>query len=473
MCQNGAIFLKILLLLSLFFSNLFSCALCAQYTPSAHVDIKVDIDDTSIQKAQISWKFSQEFIETIMPKYDKNENRAFDIDEMQKIEKAFVDYIQPIDFLTEIKYYKKDTNSTFEQIPKMKFEPTSYRTYLKSGELYFDYNLTLDYPLHKEYILYFSIFDDEQYMNFIINPLGITFDTPKEYKIIENANMHMLFFDIVDVNKVIEEVEPKKISQVEEKPKQSYFIQTLSNLLAQTTTKMRTYLLDIKYKESGMAFFSLMLFSFAYGIIHALGPGHGKALVSSYFLASNRDVKKAFFISAMIGVVHTFSALILTLVVYFVLNTLMSTFMDQAEYYLTKVSAVIIILMALYLLYRKLPKKPKAMKQWSTHEPTCGCHSCEVDEKNADLGVILGAGLIPCPTTVLIFIFTISLGMYFTGFVSALFMSMGMSVVIFIAAALSVKAREKSEEKFSNLANILSFVGIAIIMILGIMMLLV
>ena len=466
--------MKILLLLTLFFSNLFSCALCAQYTPSAHVDIKVDINDTTIQKAQISWRFSSEFIETILPKYDKNGNLTFDLVELKEVEKAFVDYVQPIDFLTEIKYYKKDTNTTFEEIPKMKFQPTSYKTYLKSGELYFDYNLTLGYPLHKEYILYFSIFDDENYMNFIINPLGISFDTPKGHKIIENANMYMLFFDIVDVNKVSDEVvEPKKIVQMQEQPKQSYFIQTLSNILAETTTKMRSYLLAIKYKESGMAFFSLMLFSFAYGIIHALGPGHGKALVSSYFLASNRDVKKAFFISAMIGVVHTFSALILTLVVYFVLNTLMSTFMDQAEYYLTKVSAVIIILMALYLLYRKLPKKPKAMKQWSTHEPTCGCNSCEVDEKNADLGVILGAGLIPCPTTVLIFIFTISLGMYFTGFVSAIFMSMGMSVVIFIAAALSVKAREKSEERFSNLANILSFVGIAIIMVLGIMMLII
>lgn len=465
--------MKILLLLTLFFSNLLSCALCAQYTPSAHVDIKLDINVTTIQKVEISWKFSPEFVENIMPKYDKNGNLTFDSAELKEVEKAFVDYIQPIDFLTEIKYYKKDTNSTFEQIPKMKFQPTSYQTYLKLGELCFDYNLTLGYPLHKEYILYFSIFDDEDYMNFIINPLGISFDTPKGYKVIENANMYMVFFDIVDTNKVIEDASPKKIVQLQEAPKQSYFIASLSTLLAQTTTKIRSYLLDIKYKESGMAFFSLMLFSFAYGIIHALGPGHGKALVSSYFLASNRDVKKAFFISAMIGVVHTFSALILTLLIYFVLNTLMSTFVNQAEYYLTKVSAVIIILMALYLLYRKLPKKPEAMKQWSAHEPTCGCHSCHVDEKNADLGVILGAGLIPCPTTVLIFIFTISLGMYFTGFVSAIFMSMGMSVVIFIAAALSVKAREKSEEKFSNLANILSFVGIAIIMILGIMMLLV
>jgi len=78
--------------------------------------------------------------------------------------------------------------------------------------------------------------------------------------------------------------------------------------------------------------------------------------------------------------------------------------------------------------------------------------------------------MVPCPITVLIFIFTFSQGMYLTGFISALFMSAGMSVVIFIAAALSVKAREQSEEKYSQLANALSFVGIAVIMILAIMM---
>ena len=95
---------------------------------------------------------------------------------------------------------------------------------------------------------------------------------------------------------------------------------------------------------------------------------------------------------------------------------------------------------------------------------------CHVDDKKADLGVILGAGMVPCPTTVLIFIFTFSQGMYLTGFIAALFMSAGMSVVIFIAAALSVKAREHSEEKFSSLANTLSFAGIGVIMILAIMM---
>ncbi|MCH9814051.1 MAG: DUF1007 family protein [Epsilonproteobacteria bacterium] len=471
--------MKIFLLLTVLFSNLFSCALCAQYTPSAHVDIKLDVNSTHIRQVDISWKFSSEFIEKIKPQYDINGNQTFEPEEVAVIEQAFVEYIQPLEYLTTIKYYDKKTTTNFDEVPLASFIPKRHTTYIKDGALYFDYTLFLRYPLQKEFILYLALYDEGGFMNFIVNSNGISFKAPQGYKIVENANFHMIFFDIVDVDKVIEkQIVPKvvKIEQtqpevLERELQQSWFIRTLSDLLSQTTTKIRTYLLDIKYKESSVAFFSLMLFSLLYGIIHALGPGHGKALVSSYFLASNRDVKKALFISAMIGVVHTFSALILTLIVYLFLSNFLSSFMDQAEFYLTKVSAAIIIVMALYLLYRKLPKKPKQVSNWTLHEPTCGCRSCQVDEKKADLGVILGAGMVPCPTTVLIFIFTISLGMYFTGFLSAVFMSLGMSLVIFVAAALSVKTREKAEEKFVKLSNILSIVGVIVILTLGIMML--
>jgi ABC-type nickel/cobalt efflux system permease component RcnA len=429
----------------------------------------------------LSWKFSKEFVSVLHPQYDHNKNQIFEADEIADIEQAFIEYIEPVDFLTTIKYYEKDTEKTFEELSSLSFQVDSYKTHVIDGELYFDYNLSMRYPLQKEYIFYIDVYDAGNYMKFITNPNGISFETPKGYKIVENANFHMVFFDIVDENSVVEKVYKIKPIVAEEKKEivpqrelqQSWFIETLSNLLSQTTTKIRNYLLDIKYKEDSIAFISLMLFSLFYGIIHALGPGHGKALVSSYFLSTNRDVKKAFFISTMIGVVHTFSALILTLIVYLFLSNFLSTFIDQAEFYLTKVSAAIIIIMAAYLLYRKLPKKPKAVSKWNIHEPTCGCNSCQVDEKKADLGVILGAGMIPCPTTVLIFIFTISLGMYFTGLLSAIFMSAGMSLVIFVAAALSVKTREKSEEKFAKLSQLLSFVGIAVILLLGVMMLLV
>jgi len=446
------------------------------YTPSAHVEITLESNQTRVKTAHITWRFSDEFIQSIIPQYDKDKSGIFEEKEIENIQKAYVDYIKPLDFLTTIKYYAKDINGTFEDVPKNPIHIQNPHTYLEDKELLFSYDVILDYPLKKEMILFIMIEDEGGFMNFMTDEKKMHFNVPKGYKIIENANYNMVFFDFEDASFTLEaikapvkKVEVNTTKKEDVKTKQTA-ITYLSTILAQTTAKIRGYLQEIKNNQSSSAFFALMLFSFAYGIIHALGPGHGKALVSSYFLASNKDTNKAFYISLAIGVVHTFSALILTLIVYFVLNVLLSSFMDDVTYYLTKISAVIIMSMALFLLYKKLPKKQTA--KWQTHESTCGCHACHVDDKKADLGVILGAGMIPCPTTVLIFIFTFSQGMYLTGFISALFMSAGMSVVIFLAAALSVKAREKSEEKFSNLANTLSFLGIGVIMILSIMMLL-
>ena len=440
------------------------------YTPSAHIEITLDSNETTLKKAHITWHFSQEFIETIKPQYDKNKNGIFDKEDLADIQDAYVDYIEPLDFLTVIKYYSKQMKGTFEDVDNKAINVENYRTYQEENELLFSYDVLLNYPLKKEMILFIMIEDKGDFMNFMADAKRMNFNTPPGYKIIENANYNMVFFDFEDESYVVD-IQPQPTpaeSNTTKEEVQSGFLSTLYRLLAQTTSKIRYYLQEIKNEQSSAAFFSLMLFSLFYGIIHALGPGHGKTLVSSYFLSSNRDVKKAFYISLAIGVVHTFSALFLTLLIYFVLNVLLSSFMEDVTYYLTKISAVIIMIMALFLLYKKLPTKPTS--KWSTHESTCGCHSCHIDDKKADLGLILGAGMIPCPTTVLIFIFTFSQGMYLTGFISALFMSTGMSVVIFIAAALSVKAREKSEEKFSRLANTLSFAGIGMIMILAIMM---
>lgn len=211
-------------------------------------------------------------------------------------------------------------------------------------------------------------------------------------------------------------------------------------------------------------------------MIHALGPGHGKSLVAAYFLGNNRSVSKAFSVSALIGVVHTFSAFILTFVIYYVLNTYMGRYFSDIEAVTTKVSALIIILIALYLLYKRISKRPKAIPQTSTwsqvkptpsHHQSCGCGACQT--QSTDIGVILSAGIIPCPGTVTVFIFTLSLGVYMVGLMSAIFMSIGMSFIIFIAAYLSLKVREKSSPN-ERIRQILDYGSLIVIFGLGVLL---
>ena len=226
-----------------------------------------------------------------------------------------------------------------------------------------------------------------------------------------------------------------------------------------------------------MTYLFLLFFAFGYGVIHAMGPGHGKTLVASYFLSNDRSYTKAFFISLAIGVVHTFSAFILTLVIYFLVNTLLAQFLDDTVYYTTKISALIIITIALYLIYKKYllyrqveEEKNNPQFKFSTspvHISTCGCASCKVDKNSTDTALIISAGIIPCPGTTTLFIFAISTGLYYAGFISALVMSLGMSTVIFFSALLSTVIRKKVLKSSETLKKYLEFGSLSLILILG------
>jgi len=79
-----------------------------------------------------------------------------------------------------------------------------------------------------------------------------------------------------------------------------------------TNEKISLYIDDVQKGDSFVSVVFILLFSFVYGLVHAIGPGHGKSLVAAYVFSTNKDYQKALNISVLIGLVHAFSAFILT-----------------------------------------------------------------------------------------------------------------------------------------------------------------
>ena len=78
------------------------------------------------------------------------------------------------------------------------------------------------------------------------------------------------------------------------------------------------------------AAWTLMLLSFAYGVFHAAGPGHGKAVISTWLLATENELKRGVLISFMSAIIQALTAIVLVSVLFLVVASVGSTARDVA-----------------------------------------------------------------------------------------------------------------------------------------------
>ena len=93
--------------------------------------------------------------------------------------------------------------------------------------------------------------------------------------------------------------------------------------------------------------------SFAYGVFHAAGPGHGKAVISSYMLANEVALRRGVMLSFVSAFLQAFTAIVLMGLVFLALRgTAVS--MTDAAWFLEVVSYAAITAFGAWLLWTKL-----------------------------------------------------------------------------------------------------------------------
>ncbi|RUU26509.1 nickel/cobalt transporter [Mesorhizobium sp. M6A.T.Ce.TU.016.01.1.1] len=105
-------------------------------------------------------------------------------------------------------------------------------------------------------------------------------------------------------------------------------------------------------REDGSKLWLLIGLSFAYGIFHAAGPGHGKAVISSYMVANEVALKRGIMLSFVSALLQALTAILVMMLAYFVLRgTAIS--MTDAAWFLEIMSYVFVTLFGAWLLWRK------------------------------------------------------------------------------------------------------------------------
>ncbi|QRM33037.1 nickel/cobalt transporter [Microvirga sp. VF16] len=106
-------------------------------------------------------------------------------------------------------------------------------------------------------------------------------------------------------------------------------------------------------RTDGSKLWLLIGLSFAYGVFHAAGPGHGKAVISSYMLANEVALHRGIMLSFVSALLQALTAIIVMTLVFLVLRGT-SISMTDATWFLEVVSYALISCFGAWLLWQKL-----------------------------------------------------------------------------------------------------------------------
>ncbi len=118
-------------------------------------------------------------------------------------------------------------------------------------------------------------------------------------------------------------------------------------------------------KTDGSALWTLMGIAFAYGVFHAAGPGHGKAVISSYLLANDETWRRGVALSFASALLQSLTAVLIVGIAAALLGVTAQVMGDAART-IEIISFILIMLLGARLLWVKsvgFVRAAKALKQ--------------------------------------------------------------------------------------------------------------
>ena len=223
-------------------------------------------------------------------------------------------------------------------------------------------------------------------------------------------------------------------------------------------------------KADGSAAYTLMGISFLYGIFHAAGPGHGKAVISSYLVANNETWRRGVVLSFASALLQAVVAIAIVGIAAVLLNATAKT-MGNAVRVIEIVSYALIVLIGLRLLWVKgrallhllRPGGHDHHAHGHAHDHGHGHDHRHDDEEEASawghahapepaelkgrdwwkrgLSAIVAVGLRPCSGAIIVLVFALAQGLFWIGAASTFVMGLGTAITVATIATIAVGAR--------------------------------
>ncbi len=235
-------------------------------------------------------------------------------------------------------------------------------------------------------------------------------------------------------------------------------------------------------KTDGSAAYTLLGISFLYGIFHAAGPGHGKAVISSYLVANDETWKRGLVLSFASAFVQALTAVLIVGVAAALLGAT-AKIMNDTVRVIEIVSYLLIVVIGARLLWVKgrafmhlLRRQPQSAHAHHAHDHhdhhdhhghahgqahAHSHHHHEEEDASAwghahgpepqelkgrdwwkrGFAAILAVGLRPCSGAIIVLVFALAQGLFPVGVAATFVMGLGTAITVAAIATLAVGAR--------------------------------
>jgi nickel/cobalt transporter (NicO) family protein len=206
---------------------------------------------------------------------------------------------------------------------------------------------------------------------------------------------------------------------------------------------------------------ALVLIGFLYGVFHAAGPGHGKAVITTYLLTHRQHMKRGLVLSWASSLLQGFTAIALVLGVVVLAERMARDALSQVRT-LEQVSFALVAAVGAWLIFRALRglyrlQSPGGQHAAHDHDHTGGAHACSTcghahhvtpaqaarsDSPGAMIGTVVAVGMRPCTGAILVLAVANMLGLWLAGIAAVVAMSVGTAITVSVLAIFAVQARQ-------------------------------
>jgi nickel/cobalt transporter (NicO) family protein len=194
---------------------------------------------------------------------------------------------------------------------------------------------------------------------------------------------------------------------------------------------------DIQSGSGSVALWTLVTVCFGYGVVHTLGPGHGKAVVVAYFLDSSRPRAwiEGVFAGSWIAFTHTLAALLLAGALKLSASVGLLGALREVRN-VEMVSYILILVIGFWRLWAgitgRVHEHHHGHHHGHHHDHDHHDHHHHGDRQRTLAGWLLltAAGIAPCAGALIVILLAVALDVIWAGVVGVIAIALGMAITL-------------------------------------------